>query len=205
MDTTLDACPSSPRPCSGPAPRNDSNSLRRASRYAPAGFAADWTLWSRQEWGQWPGFERYAGRQDTRARWQDYGYRVEDHSTLIYIYIYRQGNKLRWICADCFARGFKKKSAFSFVCFDRDLDQETLSRVARYVVCPADPKVLRILTVQGPGVAPCRRGEGGSAQPSDHAFHGRADLTNPNDQFLLGKLWRVNTWSYSRTYTWRLA
>lgn len=81
----------------------------------PRGTAADfikidWTLWGRQEWAKWPGFERYMGGQDTRAWWQQYGYRVEDHST------HRQVNKLKWICADCFARGFKKKSDFCFVC-----------------------------------------------------------------------------------------
>ncbi|XWX00652.1 hypothetical protein V2A60_008673 [Cordyceps javanica] len=70
----------------------------------------DWTLWGRQEWAKWPGSERYTGGQDTRAWWQAYGYRVEDHSTS------RQGNKLKWICADCFARGFKKKSDFCFIC-----------------------------------------------------------------------------------------
>ncbi|KAG8664631.1 uncharacterized protein FPOAC1_013411 [Fusarium poae] len=81
------------------------------SRGTAADFIqVDWTLWGRQEWAKWPGFERYTGGQDTRAWWQQYGYRVEDHSTS------RQGNKLKWICADCFARGFKKKSDFCFVC-----------------------------------------------------------------------------------------
>ncbi|KAK4073094.1 hypothetical protein Purlil1_13128 [Purpureocillium lilacinum] len=71
----------------------------------------DWTRWDRQEWSKWPGYERYTGGQDTRAWWQQYGYRVEDRSTA------RQGNnRLRWICADCFARGLKRKSDFCFVC-----------------------------------------------------------------------------------------
>lgn len=70
----------------------------------------DWKLWGRQEWANWPGFVRYTGGQDTRAWWQQFGYRVEDRSTS------RPGNKLKWICADCFARGFKKKSDFCFVC-----------------------------------------------------------------------------------------
>jgi hypothetical protein len=80
-------------------------------RVAAADFIkSDWTLWGRQEWAKWPGFDRYTGGQDTRAWWQEYGYRVEDRSTP------RQGNKLKWICADCFARGFKRKSDFCFVC-----------------------------------------------------------------------------------------
>lgn len=81
----------------------------------PCGTAAsfinvDWTRWDRQEWSKWPGFERYTGGQDTRAWWQQYGYRVEDRSTA------RHGNRLKWICADCFARGLKRKSDFCFVC-----------------------------------------------------------------------------------------
>jgi hypothetical protein len=100
----------------------------------------DWTLWGRQEWAKWPGFERYTGGQDTRAWWQAYGYRVEDHSTS------RQGNKLKWICADCFARGFKKKSDFCFICSTgvsvkkhlRDAHGIQVSRFSRRTILDAD-------------------------------------------------------------------
>ncbi|KAK4067198.1 hypothetical protein Purlil1_13916 [Purpureocillium lilacinum] len=98
-----------------PASSPGTSSLPTTPSPRPRGTAADfiqvdWTLWGRQEWAKWPGFERYTGGQDTRAWWQQYGYRVEDRSTS------RQGNRLKWICADCFARGFKKKSDFCFVC-----------------------------------------------------------------------------------------
>jgi hypothetical protein len=100
---------------SSPARSSPATSLPPTPSPRPRGTAADfvrvdWTLWGRQEWAQWPGFGRYTGGQDTRAWWQGYGYRVEDHSAS------RQGNKLKWICADCFARGFKKRSDFCFIC-----------------------------------------------------------------------------------------
>lgn len=100
---------------SSPAVSSPGTSLQMTPSPRPRGTAADfikvdWTLWGRQEWAKWPGFERYTGGQGTRAWWQQYGYRIEDHSTC------RQGNKLKWICADCFARGFKKKSDFCFIC-----------------------------------------------------------------------------------------
>ncbi|KAH8657261.1 hypothetical protein BGZ61DRAFT_486335 [Ilyonectria robusta] len=100
---------------SSPPVSSPGTSLPTTPSPRPRGTAADfikvdWTLWGHQEWAKWPGFERYTGGQDTRAWWQQYGYRVEDHSSL------RQGNKLKWICADCFARDFKKKSDFWFVC-----------------------------------------------------------------------------------------
>jgi hypothetical protein len=102
----------------------------------PRGTAADfikvdWTLWDRHEWAKWPGFARYTGGQGTRAWWQEYGYRVEDHSTS------RPGNRLKWICADCFARGFKKKSDFCFIC-SRSFYQEASSRCPRYPGKPLD-------------------------------------------------------------------
>ena len=100
---------------SSPARSSPATSLPPIPSPRTRGTAADfikvdWTLWGRQEWTQWPGFGRYTGGQDTRAWWQGYGYRVEDHSAS------RQGNRLKWICADCFARGFKKRSDFCFIC-----------------------------------------------------------------------------------------
>lgn len=100
---------------SSPAASSPVTSLPPTPSPHPRGSATDfigvdWTRWDRQEWSKWPGFERYTGGQDTRAWWQQYGYRVEDRSTS------RQGNRLKWICADCFARGLKRKADFCFVC-----------------------------------------------------------------------------------------
>jgi hypothetical protein len=88
---------------------------------------------------------------------------------------------------DCFARGFKKKSAFSFVCSTGISIKKHLRESHGIVVRRAGPTVLQILIVQGPGVAPCRRGEDSLRNQAITRFMG-ADLTNPNDQFLLGKL-----------------
>lgn len=101
---------SSSPPASSPATSVPTTPSPRPRGTAADFIKVDWTLWGRQEWAKWPGFERYTGGQDTRAWWQQFGYRVEDRSTS------RHGNKLKWICADCFARGFKKKSDFCFVC-----------------------------------------------------------------------------------------
>lgn len=111
----LDESPPCEEHSSSPAVSSSGVSLPTTPSPRPRGTAVDfiavnWSLWGRQEWAKWPGFERYTGGQDTRAWWQQYGYRVEDRSTS------RPGNKLKWICADCFARGFKKKSDFCFVC-----------------------------------------------------------------------------------------
>ncbi|KAM3537512.1 hypothetical protein ARSEF1564_009566 [Beauveria bassiana] len=126
----------------------------------------DWTLWGRQEWAKWPGFERYTGGQDTRAWWQAYGYRVEDHSTS------RQGNKLKWICADCFARGFKKKSDFCFIC-STGVSVKKHLRDAHGIQAPND--------------AACRRG-GLLLQNQTIARFAGADFENPGDQFLMSNL-----------------
>ncbi|OWT43206.1 hypothetical protein VFPPC_18521 [Pochonia chlamydosporia 170] len=127
---------------------------------------ADWTLWGRQEWAKWPGFERYTGGQDTRAWWQQFGYRVEDRSTS------RQGNKLKWICADCFARGFKKKSDFCFVCSTGAAIKKHL-RQAHGILAPNE----------------VARGMGASSLDHQKITHFiDADVNNPHDQFLLGKL-----------------
>ncbi|KAM0742707.1 hypothetical protein ACQRIT_002884 [Beauveria bassiana] len=126
----------------------------------------DWALWGRQEWAKWPGFERYTGGQDTRAWWQAYGYRVEDHSTS------RQGNKLKWICADCFARGFKKKSDFCFIC-STGVSVKKHLRDAHGIQAPND--------------AVCRRG-GLLLQNQTIARFAGADFENPGDQFLMSKL-----------------
>jgi hypothetical protein len=137
------------------------------SRGTAADFIqVDWTLWGRQEWAKWPGFERYTGGQDTRAWWQQYGYRVEDHSTS------RQGNKLKWICADCFARGFKKKSDFCFVCSTGAAIKNHL-RNAHGILAPND-------------VARGVRASSLGGQTITHFID--ADLNNPHDQFLVSKL-----------------
>ncbi|KAK4077569.1 hypothetical protein Purlil1_12331 [Purpureocillium lilacinum] len=137
----------------------------------PCGTAAsfinvDWTRWDRQEWSKWPGFERYTGGQDTRAWWQQYGYRVEDRSTA------RHGNRLKWICADCFARGLKRKSDFCFVCSTGVAIRNHL-RKAHGILAPKE-------------TTRCGRGE----FPEDQTItqYLNADLNNPRDQFLLSKL-----------------
>ncbi|KAF1732489.1 putative AC transposase [Beauveria bassiana] len=126
----------------------------------------DWTLWGRQEWAKWPGFERYTGGQDTRAWWQAYGYRVEDNSTS------RQGNKLKWICADYFARSFKQKSDFCFIC-STGVSVKKHLRDAHGIQAPND--------------AACRRG-GLLLQNQTIARFAGADFENPGDQFLMSKL-----------------
>ncbi|XP_044723732.1 Ribonuclease H-like protein [Hirsutella rhossiliensis] len=119
-----------------------------------------------REWAKWPGFERYTGGQDTRAWWQQYGYRVEDRSTS------RQGNRLKWICADCFARGFKKKSDFCFVCSTGAAIKKHL-RNAHGILAPND-------------VAGGVRASSLDGRPITH-FIG-ADFNNPHDQLLVSKL-----------------
>ncbi len=107
MDVEFSSSP----PLSSSLPSSFSNSSSPRIHGTMNSFIkVDWTLWNRQEWAKWPGLERYGGGQDTRAWWQEYGYRVEERSAP------RHGNRLKWICADCFARGFKKKSDFCFVC-----------------------------------------------------------------------------------------
>lgn len=149
-------------------------------------IGVDWTLWGRQEWSKWPGFERYTGGQDTRAWWQQYGYRVEDRSTS------RQGNRLKWICADCFARGFKKKSDFCFVCSTGAAIKKHLRNAHGILVslCPSaicSHILTLVFTLQAPADV-----DGGARASS---LGGRpitdfigADLNNPHDQFLISKL-----------------
>lgn len=85
MDTPLEACPSSHSSLLRPnllerlefssSPSLDTSrgpSLPTTPTPRPRGTAADfiqadWTLWGRQEWSQWPGFERYSGGRETRA------------------------------------------------------------------------------------------------------------------------------------------
>ncbi|KAM5342913.1 hypothetical protein ACJ41O_013879 [Fusarium nematophilum] len=156
---------------SSPAVPSPGTSLSTTPSPRPRGTAADfiqvdWTLWGRQEWAKWPGFERYTGGQDTRAWWQQYGYRVKDRSTS------RQGNKLKWICADCFARGFKKKSDFCFVCSTGVAIRKHLLKAhgilaPNKVVSPVGGSFLDDRTI------------------TDFID---ADFNNPHDQFLLSKL-----------------
>ncbi|XP_044715188.1 Ribonuclease H-like protein [Hirsutella rhossiliensis] len=159
-------------PLSSPSPSNRSDLIGRVehSSLPPAssqGTSLPTTPSPRpREWAKWPGFERYTGGQDTRAWWQQYGYRVEDRSTS------RQGNRLKWICADCFARGFKKKSDFCFVCSTGAAIKKHL-RNAHGILAPND-------------VAGGVRASSLDGRPITH-FIG-ADFNNPHDQFLVSKL-----------------
>ncbi|KAJ4175310.1 hypothetical protein NW754_002313 [Fusarium falciforme] len=150
---------------SSPATSLPATPSPRPRRTAADFIKADWTLWGRQEWMKWPGFERYTDGQDTRAGWQEYGYRVEDHSTC------RQGNKLKWICADCFARGFKK-SDFCFVCSTGASIKKHLRAAHR---------------ILGPNEA-ARRGGGSLLHNQTITHFLDADFNNPNDQFFLSNL-----------------
>ncbi|KAM4067485.1 ribonuclease H-like protein [Hirsutella rhossiliensis] len=162
----------SSEPLSSPSPSNRSDLIGRVeySSLPPAssqGTSLPTTPSPRpREWAKWPGFERYTGGQDTRAWWQQYGYRVEDRSTS------RQGNRLKWICADCFARGFKKKSDFCFVCSTGAAIKKHL-RNAHGILAPND-------------VAGGVRASSLDGRPITH-FIG-ADFNNPHDQFLVSKL-----------------
>ncbi|KAM4067764.1 hypothetical protein HRG_009843 [Hirsutella rhossiliensis] len=162
----------SSEPLSSPSPSNRSDLIGRVeySSLPPAssqGTSLPTTPSPRpREWAKWPGFERYTGGQDTRAWWQQYGYRVEDRSTS------RQGNRLKWICADCFARGFKKKSDFCFVCSTGAATKKHL-RNAHGILAPHD-------------VAGGVRASSLDGRPITH-FIG-ADFNNPHDQFLVSKL-----------------
>ncbi|GKU11432.1 unnamed protein product, partial [Fusarium langsethiae] len=156
---------------SSPPVSSPGTSLPATPSPRPRGTAGDfiqvdWALWGRQEWAKWPGFERYTGGQDTRAWWQQYGYRVEDRSNS------RQSNKLKWICADCFARGFKKKSDFCFVCSTGAAIKNHL-RNAHGILAPNN-------------VASGVRASCLSDQTITHFIN--ADLNNPHDQFLVSKL-----------------
>ncbi|OAQ58284.1 ribonuclease H-like protein [Purpureocillium lilacinum] len=156
---------------SSPPASSQGTSLLTTPSPRPRGTAVDfiqvdWTRLGRQELAKWPGFERYTGGQDTRAWWQQYGYRVEDRSTS------RQGNRLKWICADCFARGFKKKSDFCFVCSTGAAIKKHL-RNAHGILAPND-------------VAGGVRASSLDGRLITH-FIG-ADFNNPHDQFLVSKL-----------------
>ncbi|KJK73923.1 hypothetical protein H634G_10784 [Metarhizium anisopliae BRIP 53293] len=167
----LDESPPCEEHSSSPAVSSSGVSLPTTPSPRPRGTAVDfiavnWSLWGRQEWAKWPGFERYTGGQDTRAWWQQYGYRVEDRSTS------RPGNKLKWICADCFARGFKKKSDFCFVC-------STGASIKKH-----------LRTIHGIFSPKEADNCGGNS-----LLHNRtitrfldADFSNPNDQFLISNL-----------------
>ncbi|KAM4058282.1 ribonuclease H-like protein [Hirsutella rhossiliensis] len=162
----------SSEPLSSPSPSNRSGLIEHVgySSLPPAssqGTSLPTTPSPRsREWAKWPGFERYTGGQDTRAWWQQYGYRAEDRSTS------RQGNRLKWICADCFARGFKKKSDFCFVCSTGAAIKKHL-RNAHGILAPND-------------VAGGVRASSLDGRPITH-FIG-ADFNNPHDQFLVSKL-----------------
>ncbi|XP_044715230.1 Ribonuclease H-like protein [Hirsutella rhossiliensis] len=82
------------------------------------------------------------------------------------------GNRLKWICADCFARGFKKKSDFCFVCSTGAATKKHL-RNAHGILAPHD-------------VAGGVRASSLDGRPITH-FIG-ADFNNPHDQFLVSKL-----------------
>ncbi|KID93618.1 Ribonuclease H-like protein, partial [Metarhizium majus ARSEF 297] len=156
---------------SSPPASSPGTSLPTTPSPRPRGTAADfvkvdWTLWGRDEWAKWPGYGRYSGGQDTRAWWQQFGYRVEDRSAS------RQGNKLKWICADCFARGFKKKSDFCFVCSTGAAIKKHL-RQAHGIVAPNE-------AVRGVSSS--------SLDDQKISRFINADVNNPHDQFLLGKL-----------------